>query len=82
MIEMYRYDGWSLLRGHFVEVRRRDNVVRRGFIEEATSDSEVMWLTADGTCTRQMFEKAEDYDVWVCMNAAQPQVPDEKGALK
>lgn len=65
MIELHRYEDWAQLRGHFVEIRHLNNVVRCGFVDDATADSEFIWVAADANTTRQMFEKSEDYEVWV-----------------
>ncbi|MBP2266151.1 hypothetical protein J3A64_001615 [Pseudarthrobacter sp. PvP004] len=70
VIELQKYANWAHLRGYFVEIRRLNNVVRCGFVDDATADSEIIWVAADANSPRQIFEKSEDYEVWIGTDAS------------
>ena len=59
------YPDWKRLIGAHVELRRQQQFVRRGVVEDATPDSSILWLAADGINPRTMYEAAEGYSVWV-----------------
>jgi hypothetical protein len=61
----YRQNSWSHLIGAFVEIRRNNEVVRTGFIDEAMPDSSALWLAADQTHPRILFDAAQGFEVWV-----------------
>lgn len=61
----YRYNEWCQLIGAFVEIRQSDNIVRSGFVDDATHDSSALWLAADGFNGRAIFEAAQGHVVWV-----------------
>jgi hypothetical protein len=59
------YPDWTRLIGAHVEVRRQQQLVRYGVIDDAMPDSSILWLAADGLNRRTMYEAAEGYSVWV-----------------
>lgn len=61
-----RIEDWDLLPGTLVEVRLRDATVRAGRVDAVSLEAEVLWLANDGVYPRQLFEKAEGYEVWLC----------------
>lgn len=48
-----------------VEIRHNGQVVRTGFVEDAMPDSSALWIAADSTNSRQMFEASQAHEVWV-----------------
>ena len=51
--------------GTFVEVRRNQQTVRTGMVEEAMPDGSATWIAADGARPRRIFEKSEGFLVYV-----------------
>jgi hypothetical protein len=68
-----RLDNWALMPGTLVEIRRKGRHVRTGRVDAVSLDAELLWLANDGAVPRQLFEKAEGYEVWSC-----EAVPDER----
>ena len=62
---MEHYPDWTRLIGAHVEVRRQQQLVRHGVVDDAMPDSSIVWLAADGINPRTMYEAAEGYSVWV-----------------
>ncbi len=60
-----RYREWNRLRGAEVEVRHDGNIVRVGTVDEVMEDSSAIWIATQGCVTRQLFEVALGYEVWV-----------------
>lgn len=56
---------WSLLIDALVEIRHHGKAIRTGFVEDAMPDSSALWLAADATHPRRMFEAARGHQVWV-----------------
>lgn len=61
-----RIEDWDLLPGTLVEVRLRGSSIRTGRVDAVSLEAEVLWLANDGAYPRQLFEKAEGYEVWLC----------------
>jgi hypothetical protein len=51
--------------GDIVEIRRNEDVVRRGIVEEEMPDGSGLWLAADVTDRREYFHKDLGYVLWV-----------------
>lgn len=62
---LQNYSHWHRLIGALVEIRRYDQAVRTGFVEDAMPDSSVLGIAADGVHLRNMYEAAESYKAWV-----------------
>jgi hypothetical protein len=60
----YRHDDWNQLIGALVEVRKKGEAFRTGFVDDAMPDSSALWLAADGSYERILIEAAEGYEVW------------------
>jgi hypothetical protein len=54
---------WSQLVDDCVEVWLSGHHVCTGIVEEATADDGVLWIAAEGTRTRQLFDKLSGYEV-------------------
>lgn len=57
------YAIWSQLVGDCVEVWLSGEYVCTGIVEEATVDDSILWVAAEGTRTRQLFDKHSGYEV-------------------
>ncbi|MFD1211335.1 hypothetical protein ACFQ36_04685 [Arthrobacter sp. GCM10027362] len=57
-------ESWDLLPGTLVEIRRSGRAVRTGRVDAVTVNADVLWLSANGSHPRRLFEKAEGYEVW------------------
>jgi hypothetical protein len=51
--------------GEIVEIRLKDTTVRRGRVDGVTSDDQILWMAADGAELRAMYERSQDYSVWI-----------------
>lgn len=60
-----QYVEWNQLIGALVEIRQGGETIRTGFVDDAMPDSSVLWIAADSTGTRQMFECCQGHEVWV-----------------
>lgn len=58
------FESWDLLPGTPVEIRRSGRTVQTGRIDAVTVNADVLWLAANGSHPRRLFEKAEGYEVW------------------
>ena len=56
---------WSLLLNVLVEVRQYGKMLRTGIVEDVMPDSSALWLAADASHPRQMFEVCQDHEIWV-----------------
>ena len=56
---------WTLLINALVEIRRNGRVIRTGTVEDAMPDSSALWIAADSSNPRQMFETCQGHQVWV-----------------
>jgi hypothetical protein len=70
-----RLDNWDLMPGTPVEIRRKGQRVRTGRVDAVSLDAELLWLANNGAVPRQLFEKAEGYEVWSC------ETPEDQRAL-
>jgi hypothetical protein len=75
-MEQSRLDSWAVMPGTFVEIRRKGRPVRTGRVDAVSLDAELLWIAHDGAVPRQLFEKAEGYEVWTCAPLAdEPALP-------
>lgn len=56
---------WFPVVGEIVEIRLDGRTVRTGRVDGVTSDDQILWIAADGTELRAMYERSEDYSVWI-----------------
>jgi phosphopentomutase len=56
---------WFPVVGETVEIRLDNHAVRTGRVDGVTSDDQVLWIAADGAEPRAMFERCDDYSVWI-----------------
>jgi len=56
-------DQWQSLPGTVVEVRLRNRLYRRGFIDAAMPDASALWLAAYASFSREFIDKARGYVV-------------------
>jgi hypothetical protein len=56
---------WSLLTNALVDIRHNGRVIRTGIVEDVTPDSSTLWIAADATHPRQMFEVSQGHQAWV-----------------
>jgi hypothetical protein len=59
-----RVRDWNLLPGKSVEIRHRGVAICSGQVDSVTEDGAILWLQQKGIQGRQLFEKAESYEVW------------------
>ena len=63
--KLYLQSEWFPVIGEIVEIRLNDTTVRRGMVDGVTSDDQILWMAADGAELRMMFERSQDYSVWI-----------------
>jgi hypothetical protein len=56
---------WSVLTNSLVEIRHSGRLIRTGTVEDVMPDSSALWIAADLTHPRQMFEVAQGHQVWI-----------------
>jgi len=56
---------WSQLVNVLVEVRQNGRTIRQGIVDDAMPDSSALWIAADSTDPRRIFEACRGYEVWV-----------------
>jgi hypothetical protein len=56
---------WLPVVGEAVEIRLKDKIIRKGRVDGVTPDDQILWIAADGADPRAMFERAQDYSVWI-----------------
>lgn len=62
---LYLESDWFPVVGAFVEIRLYDKPVRTGRVDGVTSDDQILWIAADGAENRAMFERSQNYSVWI-----------------
>ena len=65
MNKLHLQSDWFPVVGEIVEIRLKDTTVRRGRVDGGTSDDQVLWMAADGAELRAMYERSQDYSVWI-----------------
>lgn len=56
---------WDCLIGAYMEIRRNGQSVRSGVVGDVMQGSSALWLAADGTHDRAIFEAADGHEVWM-----------------
>jgi hypothetical protein len=65
MNKLHLQSDWLPVVGEIVEIRLKDATVRRGRVDGVTSDDQILWMAADGAELRAMYERSQDYSVWI-----------------
>ena len=60
-----KYRDWNRLVGVPVEIRQYGRTIRAGIVDDVMPDSSLLWLMADSTQGRALFNAREDYEVWL-----------------
>jgi hypothetical protein len=55
---------WAMLTGRTVEVWRMGEYILTGIVEQAAQDDSVLWIAAEGSRTRKLFDKLDGYQIW------------------
>ena len=63
--KLYLQPEWFPVIGEIVEIRLNDTTVRTGMVDGVTYDDQILWMAADGAELRMMFERSQDYSVWI-----------------
>lgn len=63
----YKHTNWALLTNALVEIRHRGTTIRTGVVDAVMSDSSMVWIAADATYPRQLFEASEGHEIWVTL---------------
>jgi hypothetical protein len=53
-----------MLTGRTVEVWRMGEYILTGIVEQAAQDDSVLWIAAEGSRTRKLFDKLDGYQIW------------------
>ncbi|WP_353710705.1 hypothetical protein [Arthrobacter sp. K5] len=64
-MKLENHNQWSALIGARVEIRHNGVAIRNGAVDDATDDSSVLWIAAEGVQPRTMYEAALGYQAWV-----------------
>jgi hypothetical protein len=56
---------WSQLVNVLVEIRQNGQTIRKGIIGNAMPNSSALWIAADSTSPRRIFEVSQGHQVWV-----------------
>jgi len=63
--KLHLQPAWFPVADEIVEIRLDDKTVRTGRVDGVTSDDQILWIAADGIELRAMFERSQDYSVWI-----------------
>jgi hypothetical protein len=64
-VELCHQHEWTqALVGQFVEIRKGGECLRSGVVDAITFDGSILWLSAEGVWTREMFEKSHGKEVF------------------
>lgn len=63
----HKHTDWALLTNALVEIRRHGATIRTGIVDAVMQDSSMVWIAADATHPRQLFEASEDHEIWVAL---------------
>ncbi|UZX03207.1 hypothetical protein F8G81_11785 [Arthrobacter sp. CDRTa11] len=55
---------WRMLAGRTVEVWLLGEHILTGRVEQAAEDDAILWIAAEGSRTRKLFDKRSGYQVW------------------
>lgn len=58
------YAEWRHLVGAIVEIRHKGIIVRVGYVDDVMPDASILWLAAELSQPRSMYEAAQGFSVW------------------
>jgi hypothetical protein len=61
----HNHTQWEGLIGAIVEIRHNGSVVRTGMVDDAMTDGSAIWISADSSQPRRIYEKSEGFLVYV-----------------
>lgn len=74
-MDLHLQPDWQRALGQHVEVRRHGEIVRTGTVEDVMPDNSILWISAAGPFPREMFERAEGYEVYARYPWDPPPIP-------
>lgn len=60
-----KYRDWNRLIGVPVEIRQYGATIRTGVVDDVMPDSSMLWLMADSSHGRTLYNAHEDFEVWI-----------------
>jgi hypothetical protein len=75
-VDLQLQPDWQRALGQFVEVRRHAEIVRTGMVDDVMPDNSILWVSADGPFHRQMYERAEGFQVFARYPWDPPPLPE------
>jgi len=63
-MELHPQPDWQRAQGQYVEIRRLGKTIHAGIVDTVMPDNSILWISAEGTNTRVMFEKADGHEVY------------------
>lgn len=70
---------WQPVSGQRVELRLGGRRVREGVVDGVTDDDSILWLAAEAGFQRELFLRADGYEVWIAYQWERPVTsPSEK----
>lgn len=61
----HNHTQWQDLIGALVEIRQNGTVIRAGIVHDAMPDGSAIWINADSSQPRRIYEKSEEFLVYV-----------------
>lgn len=58
-------EDWVPLLGQEIRIVRHGKEVRNGVVDAVMPDGSILWLAAEATTPRSMFERAAGYEAWI-----------------
>jgi hypothetical protein len=62
---MHHQREWLPLVGQEVAIRFDTKTVRTGIVDAVTADDHILWITAQGSDPRRMFQRTDGFSVWI-----------------
>jgi ribosome maturation factor RimP len=63
-VSLHLQPDWQRAVGQHVEVQLNGKIIRAGTVEAVMPDDSILWISADGVDTREMFEKVDGNHVY------------------
>ena len=58
-------EDWVPLLGQEISIVLRGHEVRNGVVDAVMPDGSILWIAAEATTPRAMFERAAGYEAWI-----------------